>query len=153
MNPSESRLLFEIPLARQATTSALDVHVICTNIPGTIQAIEHAAALAKDLHARIRLLVPQVVHYSLPLDSPPVLVEFSESRYRRLAERLDVEVDVEIYLCRDATETLMHRLAEHSLVVLGGRQRWWWPTQESLLARTLRRLGHEVAFVALKRKE
>jgi len=32
------------------------------------------------------------------------------------------------------------------LVVIGGRQHWWWPTQEKALARTLRRAGHEVIF-------
>jgi hypothetical protein len=36
-------------------------------------------------------------------------------------------------------------LDPNSLVVVGGRKRFW-PTQEELLAKTLRRQGHEVIF-------
>jgi hypothetical protein len=32
-----------------------------------------------------------------------------------------------------------------SIVVIGGRERWW-PTRENKLARQLRREGHEVVF-------
>ena len=50
-----------------------------------------------------------------------------------------------IYLCRDRVETLTAVLSPHSLVVIGGRKRWW-PTAEKRLARKLRRAGHEVIF-------
>jgi hypothetical protein len=36
-------------------------------------------------------------------------------------------------------------LSTGSIVVLGGRKRWW-PTREKKLARQLRRAGHEVVF-------
>ena len=46
---------------------------------------------------------------------------------------------------RDPAETLAAVLKPDSVVVLGGRKRWW-PTTEERLARKLRRIGHEVIF-------
>ncbi len=145
---SEHKLIFEIPMAAAPETAGLDVHVVFTNMAATLHALERAALLAKDLHVRLRLLVPQVVSYTLPLESPPVLVEFSESRFRRFAAHLGVDVHVEIYLCRDPEVMLAQRLAVGSVVVVGGQGRWWWPTREWRLARRLRQRGHEVALVS-----
>jgi len=56
-----------------------------------------------------------------------------------------VETSVHIYLCRDRFETLASVLSPRSIVVLGGRKRWW-PTREKSLASKLRKAGHEVVF-------
>jgi hypothetical protein len=108
-------------------------------------ALRTAGVLALSLGARITLLVPQIVPYPLPLDSPPVLIDFSEKRFREIAETSAVEATVRIYLCRDRMETLQAVLAPRSLIVIGGARRWW-PTREKTLARQLRRAGHEVVF-------
>jgi len=50
---------------------------------------------------------------------------------------------VQLYLCRDDMDTLNKILKPHSLVVVGGRTRFW-PTQAQRLARRLRKSGHEV---------
>jgi hypothetical protein len=84
-----------------------------------------------------------VVPYPLPLESPPVLVEFNEKRFRVIASQSPVETKVQIYLCRDQFEALTLVLNPASVVVLGGPKRWW-PTQERRLARKLRKAGHEV---------
>lgn len=123
----------------------IDVTVIFTEIPGTLRALEKSAELTKDLNARIRLLVPQVVPYPLPLESPPVLVEFKERRFLALACVQSIDTHVEIYLCRDAEALLLDQLGSRSLVVIGGRRRWW-PTREMRLARKLQRRGHVVVF-------
>jgi hypothetical protein len=107
--------------------------------------LQEAGTLANSLGARIQLVVPQVVPYPLPLDSPPVLVEFNENRFRVMASKSPVETSVHIYLCRDRFETLVSVLQPGSIVVLGGRERWW-PTKEKRLARKLRRAGFEVFF-------
>jgi alkylated DNA repair dioxygenase AlkB len=60
-----------------------------------------------------------------------------------LAAESPVETTVRICLCRDRWEALEVLLEPRSLVVLGGRKRWW-PTRESRLAQKLRRAGHEV---------
>ena len=101
--------------------------------------------MASSLSARVTLLVPQVVPYPLPLETPPVLVDFSERRFRLIACQSPVETRVRIFLCRDRFEILNSVLSPRSLVVVGGRRRWW-PTAERRLARKLRGAGHEVIF-------
>jgi hypothetical protein len=123
----------------------LEVAVVFTSAAPTIAALRKAGALADRLSARITLLVPQIVPYVLPLESPPVLLDFSEARCRQIAMESTVETMVRIYLCRDRLEMLKSVLMPRSLVVVGG-PRHWWPTHEKHLARQLRRAGHEVIF-------
>jgi hypothetical protein len=107
--------------------------------------LKEAGALARSLGARITLLAPQVVPYPLTLESPQVLIDFNEKRFRVIANESPVETNVQIYLCREEFETLERALSPGSLVVLGGRKRWW-STREKTLATKLRRSGHEVVF-------
>lgn len=123
--------------------SKLNVDVVFTSIEPTLAALKKAGALAGRLNARITLLVPQIVPYPLPLASPPVLLDFNERRFRVIANQSPVETMVRLYLCRDRLETLASVLKPHSVVVVGGRRRWW-PTPEKRLAGKLRRAGHEV---------
>jgi hypothetical protein len=125
--------------------SKLNVAVIFTSVPLTLTALRKAAALASRLGGRITVLAPQVVPYPLPLESPPVLLDWNERRFRVIAEESPVETTVQLYLCRDRTETLKAILPPRSLVVIGGRKRWW-PTAEKRLASQLRSAGHEVIF-------
>jgi hypothetical protein len=124
----------------------LEVNVLCTDVLTTANATEQAAELARGLNARLHVLVAQQVSYAVPLDNPPVSVQFEEQLVRKLAERCGVETRVEIFLCRDAEETLTRQLAPHSVVVVGA-PRSWWPSREERLARRLRRLGHEVIVI------
>jgi hypothetical protein len=109
----------------------VEVVVVHTAIPTTLVALKTAATLAKGLSARVRLLVPQVVPYALPLEHPPVPISFTERRFRTVAEKAAV-------------------LRPRSLIVVGARSTsWWsraWPSAETRLARRLRRLGHQVVF-------
>lgn len=123
----------------------LEVAVVFTSATPTVAALKQAGALADRLSARINMVVPQIVPYPLPLESPPVLLDFSERRFREIARESPVETNVQIYLCRDRLETLKSVLAPGSVVVIGGRKRWW-PTREKRLVRQLRRAGHEVVF-------
>lgn len=127
------------------TRQKLNIAVVFTSLEATLSAMKEAASLARNLDARIDLVVPQVVPYPLPLESPPVLIEFNERRFRELASQSPVETAVQIYLCRDSRETLARVLKPGSLVVLGGKRRWW-PTRELALARALRKAGHEVVL-------
>ncbi len=52
----------------------------------------------------VTLIVPQVVPYPLPLNSPPVPRDFTERHFRVLADECSVETTVRIYLCRDLDE-------------------------------------------------
>lgn len=131
------------------TNARLDFVVIFTGVDPTAAALRQAGALACSLNARIILLVPQVVPYPLPLENPPMPIDFNERRLRALARESPVEIAVRVYLCRDRLQTLETALGPHSLVVLGGRKRWW-PTEEKSLAKKLRRAGHDVIFTELK---
>ena len=123
----------------------LDIAVVFTSVESTLAALKDAGHLAHSLGARIILVVPQEVPFPAPLESPPVLVEFNENRFRAIASESPVETSVQIYLCRDRLETLLWALQPGSIVVLGGKKRWW-PTKDERLARQLRRAGYEVLF-------
>lgn len=125
--------------------SGLHIAVVFTSIKSTVAALRTAGELAARLGARITILVPQIVPFPAPLSSPPVLLDWNERRFRVIAEESPVETTVRIFLCRDRLETLRSVLAPGSLVVIGGRRRWW-PTREKILAKQLRRAGHEVVF-------
>ena len=131
--------------AIEETESRLYVAVVFTSVEATLAALRKAGDLANRLSGRITLVVPQVVPYPLPLTSPPVLLDWNEKRFRVIASESPVETTVLIYLCRDRLKTLTTELSSRSLVVVGGRKRWW-PTAEKRLARKLRRAGHEVLF-------
>ncbi len=125
--------------------SRLELNVIFTSIHATLLALQRASELARDLDGRIRLLVPQVVPYPLPLTSPPALEEFTERRFHDVAAGQTTETLVEICLCRDAETVLARKLKPCSLVVIGGRHTWR-PTAEKAMAKKLRQAGHQVIF-------
>ncbi len=127
--------------------STLAVTVVFTKIPATLRALKMAAELAQNLNGRIRLLVPQVVPYPLPLEKPAVSAEFNRRRLQTLASQGSIDTRVELWLCRDRYDALSRALEPEALVVIGVR-RSWWPAAEKALARRLRRKGHEVVLVS-----
>jgi hypothetical protein len=131
--------------AKVEADQKLNIAVVFTSVESTLSALREAGAIAQSLGARIQLVVPQVVPYPAPLESPPVLVEFSEKRFRVVAAESLVETSVQIYLCRNRFETLSSFLKRGSIVILGGPKRWW-PTKDEILARRLRFAGYEVIF-------
>ena len=126
------------------TESRLNVSVVYTSVAPTLAALKKAGELANQLGGHITLLVPQIVPYPLPLTSPPIILDWNERRFRVIASESPVETMVRLYLCRDRLGTLVSALKPQSVVVIGGRTRWWWPTSEETLAKALRRAGHEV---------
>ena len=134
----------ERPGAEQGQ-SRLNIVVIFTSMGATIAALKRAGYLAESLSAHITLVVPQIVPYPLPLTSPPVLLDFQERRFREIANESPVAIRVKLYLCRNRREALEAVLKARSLIIVGGRKRFW-PTREERLAKRLGRMGHEVIF-------
>ena len=126
--------------------SRLNISVVFTSVDTTLGALKTAGALANRLSGRITLVVPQVVPFPLPLNSPPVLIDWNERRFSVIASQSPVPTEVRLYLCRDRLETLANVLSPRSLVVVGARKRWWRFTAERKLAGMLRRMGHEVVL-------
>src|SRR3981189_1190106 len=73
----------------------LNISVVFTSVESTLAALKEAGNLANSLGARIKLIVPQVVPYPLPLETPPVLLGFSEKRFRVMASQSPVETRVQ----------------------------------------------------------
>jgi hypothetical protein len=136
--------VFGHPVEGGEQEERLNIAVIFTSADSTVAALKRAGALASSLGARIVLLATQVVPFPLPLDSPPVLIDWNENRFRAIAGESPVETVVRLYLCRDRIETLKAALSPKSVVVIGGRKKRWPFTAEKTIARQLRRAGHEV---------
>ena len=130
----------------------LVVNVIFTDRDGTARALEAADSLAASLGATIQLLAAQTVPFRLQLDEPLVSVDFTERLLSDLAGRSDqdsLQINPHLYLCRSPLETLKQVLRPNSLVMIGGRKRWW-PTAASRMARALRSKGHQVFWIELR---
>ena len=118
--------------------------MIHTEPKETLSALRTAAELASGL-APVRLLAVQVVPYPLDLYAPPISTQFLESRFTEMVSEAGVNASVDIRLGRDAGDVIESGVGPHSVVVIGGRRRWW-PTATMRLARRLERLGHQVVF-------
>ncbi len=123
----------------------LAVDVIYTSDSGTLRALAKAWALAKDLGAHVRLVFIYAVPYTLPLTAPAVSLPFLQNKLAMLAGGFSGEASVHIFLCRDASQALEDVLPPASLVVVGGKKRWW-QSREQRLERRLKKLGHRVVF-------
>lgn len=142
------RGLFSRPIAPVIGESQLQVNVVFTTASGTATALKAAQKLADGLTTRTLLLVPELVPVQFPLLNPPVSIAFIERRLHAMARDCHAELDihVRVLLCRDAQQCVLQALPPESLVVVGGRKRWW-PAPERKLTRLLRSNGHNVIFV------
>ena len=123
--------------------------VIFTDAPGTLAALQMADGLAQKLEAHIRLLMPYEVPYALPLTKPAVPVEFLEGQIRNLACN-DSPGGRGAHLFMPRQEARLGTSPRpHSLIVVGGKKRWW-PTSAQKLAQDLQKDGHHVIFAELR---
>src|SRR5215831_10097659 len=56
---------------------SLHISVLFTSVEATLAALKRAGELAHSLGVRLTLLAPQMVPYPLPLESPPVLLDWN----------------------------------------------------------------------------
>jgi hypothetical protein len=128
----------------------LEIQLVFNGFAAAKAALSWATHYARDLGARFMILAAQVVPCPLPLEKPPVDVRLLERDLGALAAAQPVETAIQIYLCRDAWETIRNGLPRESTVIASGRRRWWWPSTEQRFAGLLRRDGHRVMFLNLK---
>ncbi len=136
------------PPALRSGGRLLKINVVFTTLQGTMAALKAAQELSRGLDAQTLLLVPQVVPLQFPLSSPPVSTAFIQQQAYFMAQKCTGEtgINVQVYLCGNRMKCLMKALRPQSLVVLGGKKRWWRAPEEKL-AQFLRRKGHRVIFV------
>jgi len=132
--------------------SNLPLYVVFTDIEATKAAFQAASHLARDLNARLVLLLAKVVPYPLPIEAPPVCNAFTVSVLSQLAADQDADVTARVYLCRDRDATIRHALRPGSLVVMGCLKRGW-PNRTPPLARLLKQDGNDVILVGRDRIE
>jgi len=126
----------------------LEVNVIFTTEVATLAALKTAGDLGADLDARINLIAAHAVPLAFPVNRPPVSVDFTLRRLKDLACRGaqgDLETSINLYLCRDRRQALLHALAPGALVVIG-EKRPWWCSESTRIAKILARHGHRVIF-------
>ncbi len=128
------------------TSSGLSVFVVFTSINWTLKALEKARDIARPLRANIVVLAVQVVPFPLPLDKPPVSMEFVVRCFEEKLGESDGTTHISAYLCRDLMEAFKRILIRGCPVVIGMNERWW-PTRNERLARKLRRAGYSVISV------
>lgn len=120
---------------------------MATSPPATTVALRRAAELACDSGAPIVLLVPCVTTFTghAGRSGPPAAGLADE--FRELAARAGVNALVQVCVCRRIPDIVQLLAADSCTVVLGGgRGRWFRPTAELRLARILARHGHSVVF-------
>ena len=122
------------------------VYVIFTSIGWTLKALEKAREIARPLKASIEVVAVQVVPFPLPLDKPPVPMEFVIRRFEERAEEFPEKTEISAYLCRDQMVALKRVLNRNCPVIMGIRKKIW-PTRDKRLAWKLRRSGYQVIIV------
>ncbi len=131
----------------QAVAPQLEVNVVYVNHQAALYGVREAARLAASLHARIRLVVPSVVPYPLPLTEPPVQMAHFEQCIQALASEANANISAEIFLCREYRD-VARMLPKESLVIVAAQTTAWrfWSGAQRL-GRVLAGFGHHVFFV------
>jgi len=137
----------QTPDAAVDGSNRLRVYVVATTGEGTQCALLAAQRLAAGLDARIIILVPHVVSYVVPLESPNEDPTVLIDEYRALAARAGVDASVRLCLCRRPIDVFKTLLSERSTIVLGGHRGRWWPSAAQRMAHELRREGYDIVFV------
>ncbi|QOY86924.1 hypothetical protein [Paludibaculum fermentans] len=122
-----------------------EIVVLFTTVRETLGALRTAGRLAQGVATSIRLLVPQVVPYPLPLDEPPVSSGHLIREFQVVLEDSQLETRIDVRRCRDHWQAVGAALKPRSVVVMGG-SRGWWPSRKYRLAARLRSAGHQVVF-------
>lgn len=137
-----------VPLPDQARQDLRTdaIYVVYTSPESTFAALRVASGFATALNIPLILVHYRTVPYPLSVDQPtgisPIQSEAFQERLR--AEGLDVRCRV--HLCRDERRAIVHAVGRPSLIVLGGRRRWW-PTRADGWRHHLEAAGHFVVFV------
>jgi hypothetical protein len=133
-----------IPGNHDLRTSA--VYVVYTSTDETIAALRIAGEFARALNVPLILVHYRAVPYPLAVDHPAGVSPIHSEQFLERLRAEEIDVVSRVYLCRDDRRAIGAALNMPSLVVVGGRRRWW-PTKAQNWQRALEAAGHYVVFV------
>ncbi len=144
----------QTPHTQAASQASLQLNVIFTGQSATRAALKKAADLTAGLDALIRIIVLKAVPFPLPLDTPPVAIQFDGERMQDFVRENCDDASVLMCYCRDEAngilqllEADLHSPGSNSIVLIAGKKRHWFPTKPQRIARRLEEAGHRVVFV------
>ena len=125
------------------------MNVLFTQPEATLAALGEAGRLSQQLSARICLLIGVSVGYPAPLTSAWGQVNAAKVRGRQIATSTGLPLDIRVFLCRDEVTAFSEYLPPKSIVLVGGRRRWW-RSHEQRLATRLSAAGLNALFMNTK---
>src|SRR5262245_32313317 len=143
--PSAARALPSQPGTPSIRTDR--IYLLYTGIEQTLAAARAAAPFAKALGVPLTVVHFRTVPYPLPVDAPAGISPIQTAAFLRRLRDEHLDARVQVYLCRDDQQTMPRALTTHSLVVLGGHQRGWWPSRIERSRRLLQAAGYFVLFI------
>ncbi len=124
------------------------VQVIATTFDGTRAALASAVPLARGAGARLVLLVPRVVPYSVALDAAAAdATDFYVRRYRDLVADQGGEAQIDVCVCRRVDDLVSRLVHPAATVVVGGPAGHWMMSPEQRFANRLSRAAAKVIYV------
>jgi hypothetical protein len=125
-----------------------DVYVLFTSIDETLHAVRVARRLARATRGGVTVVHFRPVGFAAPLEEPAGLSPLETDAFKARLEAEDGDLRIRVCLCRDARQAIQSLIPAQSLVVIGGRRRWW-STPSERWRRTLEARGHAVVFVTV----
>jgi len=122
------------------------VYVVYTSIGDTLAAVRVASGFAKPLGVPVTVIHFRAVPYALPVDAPCGFSPIQTEAFSEGLRTVDCDVRVHVCLCRGERQAIPLAFTRQSLIVVGGRRRWW-PTRSERMRRMLEAAGHFVVFI------
>ncbi len=136
----------EVQVPATTLSKLADISVIYTTADETLAALRAADELARPLKRLVRLIDFRVVQVGAPVEAPTGRSPIETNGLLDRVRSDGIDVQVEVYVCRDVRCAIPRVFTDHSLIVLGGRHHWW-PTRTERLRQILERRGHFVLLV------
>lgn len=125
------------------------VSVLFTTEEETFAAARIAAVLARAMAVPLTIVHCRAVPYPLSVDAPVGVSPAESDAFTRRLQSEGIDARVRVFLCRDREHVVPKAFRGHSLIVVGGKRRWW-PTESERWRRRLEAAGHFVLFADVR---
>ena len=123
----------------------VNISVVFTSLESALGALKEAGSSGERSGRAHHAFGASSRTYPLPLESPPVLLDFSEKRFRVIASQSPVETTYSFFVPRPFRNTdLSPKTGAPSWSSAEGGEGPWWPTKKNAWRGNCGVLGHEV---------